>query len=211
MTQTTEPAHPRADRTGTARSIARELTPEELEQAAGLPCFVHHEDAGGQCGRTATMFVYGILLCEVHGAEARAGALSELYDDAADFLDRLDNPHVPIENEEAARAVKAAIRELDDKRDEAGEGEWELLRRAYPTIPERVCSETPGHDYSEPRPTPMDVYLDSRRLLCGMMRTAYLKGEDWLVETLEIEREAASAQASFAIEDYETRVGPPAA
>ena len=89
---------PVRDRQGTEQSIARELTEEE--RSHGLPCWVRHEDAGGYCEREAQTMVYGLLFCGVHGAEAKAGALLELYQDAAGFLERLDNPHAPIPNAE---------------------------------------------------------------------------------------------------------------
>lgn len=86
MTTTTE-------NTTNAR-LARELDPtKDLER--GLPCFVHHEDAGEWCERTATMRVYGLCFCDEHGEEARAGALLEAYEDAGDFFERFRNPHAP--------------------------------------------------------------------------------------------------------------------
>ncbi len=36
----------------------------------GNRCVVSHPDAGGQCERTATMAVWNLLFCEVHGQEA---------------------------------------------------------------------------------------------------------------------------------------------
>ena len=50
------------------------------EESRALPCFVRHEDAGGHCGRIATMKVYGINFCEAHGEEAKLGAGLEQYD-----------------------------------------------------------------------------------------------------------------------------------
>ncbi|CAA9431680.1 MAG: hypothetical protein AVDCRST_MAG28-1498 [uncultured Rubrobacteraceae bacterium] len=41
------------------------------------------------------------------------------------------------------------------------------------------------------------------------MRLAYEDGADWLVEVLEYERESASAQLAFALEDYERKMGTP--
>ncbi len=81
-------SRPRQER-GTAEALARALT--EDERALELPCWVRHPSAGGSCPRRASTIVYGLLFCEVHGAEARAGALEELYGDACDYLERLDN------------------------------------------------------------------------------------------------------------------------
>lgn len=212
--ETMERVFPRRDRSGTAEALARSLTGEE--RAGDLPCWVRHPSAGGLCPRSATTMVYGLLFCEAHGAEATAGALVELYQDAGDFLERMDNPYVPLPNAEAERTLRAAWRELDRRRDEHQEAEEAALRRAYPVIPERVCYETTAFDYHfdpenphGPNDEPTAVYEDARRLLCKEMRLAYEEGADWLVEVLEHERESASAQLAFALEDYERKMGTP--
>lgn len=197
------------DRSGTAESIARPMTEEEISQ--DMLCFVRHEDAGGWCHRPAVMLVYGITMCEVHGTEARAGALSELYSDADEFLERLDNPSVPMPNAEAGHALAQARNNLGAGERIFEDREEALLRLAYPTIPERVCPETTHYDPHDPapRPGPSDIHLDCRRVIHGLMRRAYLERMDWLVEILEYEREHCSAQAAFALEDYERKVGSP--
>lgn len=205
MTETTERRGIVRDRSGTAESIARAMT--ERERGMEMPCWVRHPDAGGECGRPATMLVYGLCMCELHGTEVRAGALMELYRDAGDFVERLDNPHVPMPNAEAERVLREAVHALDAGVDDRHEEE--ALLRAYPPIPERVCSETTGHNYDAPEPMPHDVHLDCRRVMHELMRRAYLAGMDWLVEILEYEREHVSAQAAFALEDFERRMGLP--
>ncbi len=77
--------------TNETREIVRDLT-EASER--GFPCVVAHEDAGGPCGRPATMAVYGLTFCEEHGEECAAGAHEELHQDAQDFFDRFDGEHV---------------------------------------------------------------------------------------------------------------------
>lgn len=146
--KTTVRAFPVRDRSGTAGSLVRPLTNEE--RAQDLPCWVRHPSAGGLCERKATTMVYGLLFCEIHGAEGAAGALAELYQDAADFLERVDNPHVPAPNAEAEQAFMAARRGMERHRDEYSDMEEAALRRAYPTIPEWVCSETSAFDYFNP-------------------------------------------------------------
>ncbi len=208
---TTERALPVRDRSGTAEALARPL--DDDPRAHEFPCWVRHPSAGGLCGRTATTMVYGLLFCEIHGAEATAGAIAELFQDAGDVLERLDNPHAPHPNQEAANALEAAQRKLDRRRGEYEEDEA-ALRLAYPVIPDRVCYETvafdyrfgPGNEYG-PGDQPTEVYQDARRLLCHQMRVAYEEGADWLVEVLEYERESASAQLAFALEDYERKTG----
>jgi hypothetical protein len=203
------------DRSGTAEALARPLN--EAELGRGLPCWVRHPSAGGSCERKATTMVYGMLFCEKHGAEATAGALGELYQDAGDVLERADNPTgPPLSNAEAARVLEAGWRELDRGRKGCDDAEEAALRRAYPVIPDRVCYETVAFDYRldpenphGPDNEPTYIYEKARRLLCKLMRLAYQEQADWAVEVLEYEREGASAQLAFALEDYERKMGTP--
>ncbi len=87
-----------------------------VEEHGPPPCVVRHPDAGGQCERPAVMEVYGLNFCELHGAEAKAGALEELYFDAAQFLGRLDNPHVLAPNPAALGAFGGPSRSLRRRR-----------------------------------------------------------------------------------------------
>lgn len=199
---------------GRAESIARDMTVEERDEAnrmgGPLPCFVTHPDAGGDCCLEGEMLVYGLNFCRLHGEEAKAGAIRELYADAEEYLERLDNPQAPIPNAEAAHA-------LDEARANLGAGRWtnsseedRLIRAAYPLLPERVDVETIGFDYGRyDMEMPSDAYHDLRRILHRHMRLAYEEGVVWLVEMLEYEREHVSAQASFAMEDYQRQVGLP--
>ena len=212
--KTTEATLPVRDRSGTAAGLARLLT--EAERAYGLPCWVRHPSAGGNCERKAAAMVFGMPFCEEHGAEASAGALAELYQDAGDFLERMDNPHAPMPNAEADRELVSARRGIEARGREHEDAEEAALRRAYPTIPGRVCTETLAFDYRidpdnphGPDEEPTAASQDARRLLCKCMRLAYEEGADWLVEVLEYERESASAQLVFALEDYEQKAGKP--
>src|SRR3954468_9115390 len=117
-----------------------------VEEWGPLSCGVKHPNAGGQCKRTATMEVYGLAFCEVHGAEAKAGALEELYFDAANFLERLNNPHAREPNPAASRALHDAISRLREAEVSASDRD-EALKRAYPVIPERVIGDTVDFDY----------------------------------------------------------------
>jgi len=129
-----------------AESIVRELVGRERD----LPCFVRHEDAGGKCERSAVVKVYGLNFCELHGAEVKAGALQELYEDASDFLHRLDNPQVVQPNPAALAVIRDAVgRFLDVELDTEGDEEA-AIRQAYPVIPERVEKDTVDFDYEDP-------------------------------------------------------------
>jgi hypothetical protein len=174
-----------------------------------LPCVVRHEDAGGQCHRDAVMRVYGLCFCEIHGAEAKAGALEEAYYDAANFLARLDNPYVPEPNPVALRALREAVSGLREEEGRATDGSSDAaLRRAYPVIPERVDEDALDFDYDDREREPGDIPVDwnyySRMLIHKLMRIAHEEGRDhYLVEMLEEQRERVSAQLAFALALYE--------
>jgi hypothetical protein len=55
----------------------------------GERCVVSHLDVGGPCGQPATILVWELPFCEVHGAEAEAAALSDLIVDAERELEML--------------------------------------------------------------------------------------------------------------------------
>ena len=58
------------------RRLVRDLD-QTNEFERGLPCVVRHADAGGRCGRSATIRTHEMLnYCPEYGEEARIGALS---------------------------------------------------------------------------------------------------------------------------------------
>ena len=176
------------------------------EPAAGesgpLPCVVRHADAGGRGGRPAALEGWGLALCAVHGAEAKAGALAEMYGDAADFLGRLDNAHVPdYPNPAAQAALRRAVSGLQAAGSNVARGEEEALLAAYPLIPERADGATLEYDWHAFRGalTPDEAFYLARALVCRLMRLAFEAGAGWLVEVLEPERESVAAQTAFAV------------
>ncbi len=163
---------------------------------------------GGRCPRpAAALRVYGLLFCEVHGAEARAAALVEMYQDAADWLEVLDNPHVAQPNPAALYALHSAVKGLEAAVIEAQEAQDAALPRAYPWIEERVDTETFGFDWTNPdgHASPDAVFWGASQLVCKLMRLAYAEGAIGLVEALEPYRESSSAQYAFALEDCERK------
>ena len=188
-----------------AEDLVRDLADEERN----LRCFVRHEDAGGKCGRKAVVKVYGLNFCELHGAEVRIGALNDLYEESREFFYRLDNVHT----ERPHPAVLAVIWDAADRFLEAQKKDSEAIRRAYPVIRERVEEDTLDFDYEDPDRGfgPVDWHTDTRRLIHKLMRQAYEERATWLVEGLELDREHVTAQLSFALADYEERVGTPTA
>ncbi len=136
---------------------------------------------GGQCERTAILEVCGLSFCEVHGAEALASTLEELYFDATNFLGRLDNSFVSLPNPAALLALREAVPGLQGAEASAsGREANRALRRAYPMIPERVAEDTLGFDYQDPErgDTPVDWNYASRMLIHKLMRLVHEAGSD---------------------------------
>jgi hypothetical protein len=77
--------------------LVREIPEEERDDRR---CWVAlrtgPSTTGEHCEGMAAYEVYGIPLCEVHGAESKAGALEELYFHASEDLIRPFNPHVAL-------------------------------------------------------------------------------------------------------------------
>lgn len=79
-------------------------------------------------------------------------------------------------------------------------------------IEKHVDSETSEHDYYDTHgnPDPGDMYMDARMHTHRLMRLSWSVGEYWILEILENEREGASAQLAFALEDRARKTGQPA-
>ncbi len=182
--------------------FARPLAPAE-EHDRGLPCAVRHPDAGGRCGRTATVRMYGLLnFCAGHGEEASIGADMELYYAAGYFFDRFRNPHVPDLNILVDRELAAAVVRMNEEGPSDADY-YRALRRAYPSPPEHVREmirqwERDEEGDKERGMLPADLLLDSLLTIRKLLRTAHGDGEDWLVEMLEYERQGLAARAAFA-------------
>lgn len=187
--------------------------PDAFNRYSGpLPCFVHHRDAGGWCERTGVMQVYGISFCEVHGAEASAGALAELYHDAGNAIEDISGSEDVSANVVADAYLIIGRDEMARRGVEAEEAQAAALVEAYPVIEEHVDPETRDHDYLNPdhgNKDPVDVFFDARMHLYRLMRLSWSVGERWMLEILEEERQAASAQLAFALLDRARKTGQP--
>src|SRR5688572_14528816 len=87
------------------REIVRSLEGEELEQSQ--PCWVGHGEGLDPCKQPSVVRVYGLLFCEVHGEEVRAGAMEEMVQEANEYFSRMDSPEVPeFTNEVILRIVR---------------------------------------------------------------------------------------------------------
>ncbi len=93
------------------------------------PCFVRHEDAGGQCWEPATTTAYGLDFCARHGEEVGLGAALEEQHEVDTFLERSGAVPSPV--------ARALARLGDAERVRDGDY-WAALSRAYPHVPEDV-------------------------------------------------------------------------
>jgi hypothetical protein len=164
-------------------------------------CFVRHEDAGGPCGNESVMEVHGIPLCQLHGREARIGALSEACHAAASFLERQRFAGAP---EPLNRALGVALGEIDASYPTA-DSYHQALVAAYPDPPvdvrERVKRWQAGAEPGDL--TAVDILLKRLDTIHRLMRIAHEAGEGDLVELLEEERELTAAEAAVALADVE--------
>lgn len=176
-------------------------------------CFVHHRYAGGWCERPAVMQVYDIGFCEVHGAEAKAGALAELYHDAGNALADMSCYEDSSVNVAAETYIAVGKEEMTRRCIMAEETQVAALIEAYPVIEEYVDPETRGHDYfarNQANADPVDVFFDARIHVYRLMRLSWSVGQYWMLEILEEERQGASAQLAFALLDRAQKTGQPA-
>lgn len=170
-----------------------------------LPCFVRHENAGGQCGRWATMEVYGLHFCEAHGEDVRLGVESQEAHEAWMFFERFRQPHVESLGGRIDAEIEAALKRITDNRP-SGDDEANALLRAYPVATERVKQHVTSDEEDEPGyPTFYDSCQDSIYTLHRVMRIAGQDGATWLVEMLEMEREEVSALAAEALRRQQQR------
>jgi hypothetical protein len=181
--------------TNETRQMVREM---EQTDEQGVPCHVHHPDAGGKCWRPATMEVYGLRFCEIHGENVRLGALSQAGHRAFVFFSRYNNPEIEsfgglidVELGNAAARVRNAM--------PSGDEETQALLRAFPEATEEVREHVLADNEEEPGlPTFYDSTLDALYVVHECMEIAYQDGQTWLVEMLEAERESLSAHAACA-------------
>jgi hypothetical protein len=177
------------------------------------PCwFGHHERDDlmpEPCEREAHLYVNGIPLCEIHGAEAEAGVLAEMYFEASQFFARFENPRVPPQENRAIRwALEAGVvGDLGRRCLEAESREREALVRAYPLREDLMDPEVRAFDYSDPDSgePPPDWFFPHRMLIHKLQRIAYEHGASSLVERLEGARQSTAVQLAYAKQDAQKR------
>jgi hypothetical protein len=158
------------------------------------------------------MEVYGEPFCEVHGAEAKAGALAKRYDDACQFLERFGARLVPAINPEALRVIRAGVSELPAVSWEAvGDGDA-ALRRAYPFRQDLVDEDWQAYFEDEDwdqGPTPEDWCRRHRMFLHKSMRLAYAECATYIVDGLERLWEHSAVQLSYVLAEAERKRAEP--
>ena len=182
------------------REIVRYLEGEELESA--YQCWVGHGKDLEPCKRPSTMAVYGLPMCKEHGEEARNGALEEMHQDAYEFFERFDHPHVPeLDNPFVRSALSRWELAIPGGLEYSEEQTDELLLAAFPFREDRVLPETAG-EIADPlmgQDPPYDSWRGHRYEMHGLMRHAYRLGLTYVVEYLEQEREVCAAQCAYAL------------
>ncbi len=166
-------------------------------------CFVGSKP-GEVCERPAVMEVYGLAMCEAHGEEAASGALEEIAYDLENELQRPMNGSVRPLSPHLEHALRRGFESLPEEAGDYERADAALLE-AFPLDLKRVCAETLNyaHDPYDHRERigepPYDAFMSDRLLLHRHMRLAFEEDADWLVETLEREREVVAAQAAYAL------------
>jgi hypothetical protein len=164
------------------------------------PCFVRHEDAGGQCWQPAATKVYGLDFCEAHGEEARLGALLEEEQDAEWFFERFRASHVPNLSEVIRGGLSRAIDGLSYM--DEGKYHRAIVRAHDGLVPDEVRERVQLWEGDEEAGygTVLDYCLDSLFVLHKLLRIAQAEKRTWLVEVLEVERQSIAAEAAVALE-----------
>ena len=166
-------------------------------------CFVGSRP-GEACDRPAVMEVYGLAMCRQHGEEAATGALEEIAYDLENELQRPLNDHVRRLSPHLERALFHGLESLPEGANDHERADAALLE-AFPFDRSRVSADVLAYaedpdGYGRGRQqAPYDAFMSDRLLLCRHMRLAFEEDADWLVETLEQEREAVAAQAAYAL------------
>src|SRR5829696_7943999 len=89
--------------------------------------------------RPAHVVVYGLVFCEVHGEEAKLGAISEDIYEAEVFIARLCSPHVPCLSSTTRRALNVAVDHLYEQGPNALDKDYEqALLAAYSDSPQAL-------------------------------------------------------------------------
>lgn len=164
------------------------------------PCFVRHKSAGGQCPEPGTRRFYGLSFCERHGLEVELGAGLQAYEDAYHFFEMFRNPHHPRQGDAIERTLEFAITRLREE-SPTDRGYQQALMDAYPVISDNARNEFLEWHFGQAanQMPALDILLQELHVMQKLLGIAYGEGLDWLVETMEEERQHIAAQAAYAL------------
>jgi hypothetical protein len=190
---------------------------EQIEKHGPMLCWVTLPGTDKErCPEMAVMVVYGKPFCEAHGAEAKSGALEELYYDAALALENMEGVWWRELNPEVLRALRASRSELFEASIKAQELGDSTRRQTYPLRRDLMDEDFRDFDYEGgetlegPDRYPEDWLRHHRMIVHKLMRIAYTERFTSVVDYLEREeRQHIAEQLAYVEADYEERVGPP--
>ncbi|MEJ7872427.1 MAG: hypothetical protein WKF67_09220 [Rubrobacteraceae bacterium] len=164
-------------------------------------CCVSHPAAGGVCGEPASIEVWALAFCEVHGHEAESAALAELWQDARREAESA------VEGGRAAWRMNGALlytlrraeheaRQNEEDAEHTHEG---AIADAYGDADDtHTDSDTLRYNGDPLAGGPVDWWTETRVAICKAMREAH-EGGLTHVKHLEPLREYATVQEVLAL------------
>jgi len=167
----------------------------------GPICCVSHPTAGGPCGEPASVEVWALSFCEIHGAEAEAAALAELWEDARMGAESA------VKGGRAAWRMNAALlytlrraeHEARENEQDAAHDHEDAMRGAYGNADaSHIDSDTLRYNGDPFAGGPVDWWSETRIAVCKAMREAH-EGGLTHAKHLEPLREYATVQEVLAV------------
>ena len=167
----------------------------------GPSCRVSHPAAGGPCGEPAVMEVWALPFCAVHGAEAEAAALAEMWQEArAGMRAALDGGRGAWRTNAALLyALRRAEHEARENEEGAERAHEDAVRDAYGGADASHTDPDTLNYHGDPFVgTPVNWWRETRVAVCKAMREA---AEGGLTHAADLEplREHATVQEVLAI------------
>ena len=164
-------------------------------------CSVSHPAAGGPCGKPASVEVWALPFCEVHGAEAEAAALVEMWQEArAGVRAALDGSR-PTWRMNAALlyTLRRAEHEARENEEDAECAHEAAIQNAYGDADtSQTDSDTLNYNGDPFAGGPVDWWRETRLAVCKGMREAH-EGGLTHAKHLEPLREYATVQEVLAL------------
>ena len=164
-------------------------------------CSVSHPAAGGVCGESATVEVWALPFCEIHGAEAEAAALAEMWEDACKSAEAAVQGGREAWRKNAALlyTLRRAEHEAQGNEQNRASDHEDAMQAAYADADEaHTDSDTLQYNGDPFAGSPVDWWRETRLAVCKAMREAY-EGGLCHAEDLEPLREYATVQEVIAL------------